>query len=148
MAPPFKFTDFLKVFGLSIILFAGFAALFAYVPQASDALAGFHPTVSFLVQYLIQFVVLFFPLWLFVVDKYNVGLTEFGFVKVRPWQLIRTVLLCYSFYLIISFALSAFLQYTGLSLPGYQEQASYLPLFGYDAVGLTCAFIVVAIRPC
>ena len=145
MTPPFKFTDFLKVFGLSIVLFAGFAALFSYVPQVSDALAGFHPTVSFLVQYLIQFAVLFFPLWLFVVDKYNAGLSDFGFVKVRAWQLIRTVLLCYGFYLIVSFALSAFLQYTGLSLPGYQEQASYLPLFGYDIVGLTCAFIVVAI---
>lgn len=145
LVPPFKFSDFLKVFGLSIALFAGFAGLLYSVPQAAEALAGFHPTVSFLVQYLIQFLILFFPLWLFVVDKYNVGLADFGFVKIRPWQLIKTVLLCYGFYLVVSFALAALLQYTGLSLPGYEEQDSYLPFFGYDVIGLVCAFAVVSI---
>ncbi|MFA4814607.1 MAG: type II CAAX endopeptidase family protein [Candidatus Gracilibacteria bacterium] len=145
MQPPFQLRDFLKVFALSIALFAGFAALFAYVPQAADILGGFHPTVAFLIQYLIQFVVLFFPLWLFVVDKYSLTLADFGFKKVRPWLLIKTVLSSYLFYLAVSFIFATILYYAGLSLPGYQEQESYLPLFGYDAFGLTIAFLIVSI---
>lgn len=145
MEPPFKLQDFLKVFALSIALFTGFAAIFAFVPQATDVLDGFHPTVAFLVQYLIQFLVLFFSLWFFVVDKYNLGLVDFGFVKVRPLKLIGTVLLAYLFYWIVSIALVSVLDYTGLSLPGYQEQDSYLSMFGYDAIGLTSAFLIICV---
>lgn len=145
MLPPFQLRDFLKVFALSIALFAGFAAVFEYVPQATDALEGFHPTVAFLIQYLIQFVVLFFPLWLFVVDKYALSFADFGFKKVSPWLLVKTVLLCYGFYLVVSFSIAAILSYTGLSLPGFGEQKSYLPLFGYDAVGLTVALLIVSV---
>lgn len=145
LEPPFQLRDFLKVFALSIALFTGFTALFTYVPQAAEVLNGFHPSVAFLVQYLIQFAILFFPLWFFVVDKYDLSFADFGFKKVRPWLLIKTVLLCYGFYLLVSFAIAAILTYLGLDLPGYQEQESYLPLFGYDLFGLSIAFVVVSI---
>lgn len=126
-------------------MFAGMSALFAVFPQAATALDGFHPTVAFLIQYLIQFAILFFPLWVFVVDKYNLSLADLGFKKVGIGQVIKTVLLCYGFYLVVSMAIAAFLSYTGLRLPGFEEQDSYLPLFGYDAFGLSIAFVVVAI---
>lgn len=145
MEPPFKLQDFLKVFALSIGLFIGFATIFTFVPHATAVLAGFHPTVAFLVQYLIQFLVLFFSLWVFVVDKYNLGLADFGFVKVRPWLLIKTVLLAYGFYWIVSIGLVTALEYTGLTLPGYEEQESYLEMFGYDALGLTSAFLIICV---
>lgn len=145
MEPRFDLRDFLKVFALSIALFTGFAALFEYVPQVTEVFEGFHPTVTFLIQYLIQFVVLFFPLWFFVVDKYALSMGDFGFKKVSPWLLIKTVLLCYGFYLVVSFTVATVLYYTGLSLPGFGEQESYLPLFGYDAIGLTVAFLIISI---
>lgn len=126
-------------------MFAGLSLLFQVFPQAATALDGFHPTISFLIQYLIQFAILFFPLWLFVVDKYNLSLSDLGFKKVSIWQVIKTVMLCYGFYLVASMAIAAILSYTGLRLPGFEEQDSYLPLFGYDFFGLSIAFIVVAV---
>lgn len=135
----------MKVLALSIFLFGSFAAAFEFVPQTVQLMDGFHPSVSFLLQYLIQFTVLFFPLWLFVVDKYSVSLADFGFQKVKPWVLIKTVAGAYGFYLLISFLIASILYYTGLSLPGYEEQESYLPLFGTDVVGLSFAFLVVAV---
>jgi len=140
----FQFRDFLKVFSLSILLFAFFAGLFQWA-GTQNFVAGLHPTVTFLLEYLIQFVILFFPLWVFVVDKYSASLSDFGFKKVSLKKLIKTILGCYLFYLALSFIISLLLSYTGLSLPGYQDQESYLPLFGYDAFGLISAFLVVSL---
>ncbi|MFA6024733.1 MAG: type II CAAX endopeptidase family protein [Candidatus Gracilibacteria bacterium] len=145
MQVPFTLRDIFKVFSLSLLLFLALTLLFEALPEAANALEGFHPTLSFLVQYLIQFVILFFPLWILVVDKYNVSLADFGFQKIKPWLLIKTVLLCYGFYLLVSFVFAAILYYTDLNLPGYQEQESYLPLFGYDAIGLMVAFLVISV---
>ena len=145
METRFQFSDFLKVFTFSILIFVFFAGIFQLVPGVRGLLDGVHPTVSFLLQYLIQFVVLFFPLWFFVVDKYAASLADFGFNKIKIWKLVKTVLLCYLFYLALAFSIEEILKYTGLSLPGFQEQKSYLPLFGYDVFGLTSAFLVVSL---
>lgn len=119
--------------------------LFQVIPGAGDMIDGLHPTVSFLLQYLIQFVILFFPLWFFVVDKYSASLSDFGFKKIKIWTVIKTIVSCYVFYLLLSLLIGMILSYTGLSLPGYQDQDSYLPLFGYDTLGLTTAFLVVSV---
>ena len=120
-------------------------AIFKLVPSAGDILAGFHPAVAFLFQYLLQFAILFFPLWFFVVDKYNASLKDFGFKKIHLLSLLKTVALCYLIYLAASFAIINILSYTGYELPGFQDQDSYLPFFGYDALGLTTAFLIIAI---
>lgn len=119
-------------------------ALFEWVPHVGERLEGFHPSVRFFIQYLIQFVILFFPLWLFVVDKYATTLNDFGFVKIRVWPLVKTVLQCYLIYLFLSFLIGLFLYYTGIHVPGYEQQESYLPLFGYDPLGLAVAFLTVS----
>jgi membrane protease YdiL (CAAX protease family) len=146
LEPPFQLRDFLRVFTLSIVLFAAFAGLFQFVPHLDTLLTGFHPAVTFLIEYLIQFVILFFPLWLLVVDKYNVSFRDFGFKPIKFWTLAKTVILCYLFYLVLSYVILTILTALNFtSLPGYEEQESYLPLFGYDPFGLTIAFLVVSI---
>ncbi len=141
----FEFRDFLKVFALALACFVFFMAIFQFVPSAGDILAGFHPAIAFLFQYLLQFVILFFPLWFFVVDKYSASLRDFGFKKVPVWTLVKTVIFCYLLYLLVSFLIINLLSYTGFELPGFQDQQSYLPFFGYDALGLTTAFLIIAI---
>ncbi|OGJ44313.1 hypothetical protein A3J23_03725 [Candidatus Peregrinibacteria bacterium RIFCSPLOWO2_02_FULL_48_14] len=143
METRFVFRDFLKVFAFTLVLFVFFMVIFQFVPSAADILAGFHPTVAFLFQYLLQFVILFFPLWFFVVDKYGTTLADFGFKKVPILQILKTVALCYLLYLVVSYIILTILSATGLELAGFQDQQSYLPSFGYDSIGLISAFIVI-----
>ncbi len=130
---------------LSLLLYAFFLSLFELVPSARDLVEGLHPTLAFIIQYLIQFVVLFFPLWIFIVDKYGAGLTDFGFQKVPIGRLIGTVFLAYLFYIVVSFLISTLLFSTELEVPGYKEQASYIPLFGADPIGFTAALLFIII---
>jgi membrane protease YdiL (CAAX protease family) len=144
-ATKFEFKDFIKVFSLSILLFIFFSGLLSYFPQSADFIESLPPTVSFLVQYLIQFLVLFFPLWLFVFGKYAATLSDFGFHKVRLWTLIKTILSSYVFYIAISIVIATFLYSINLSLPGYEAQESYIPLFGNNILGFIIAFLFIAI---
>lgn len=148
METRFEFRDFLKVLGLSTGLFGCFIGAFALIPNAADTLEGLHPSLSFTIQYLIQFVVLFFPLWIFVVDKYDTRLKDFGFRKVKLGVLVKTVLLCYGGFILLTIAVASLLYYTGIELPGYADQESYLPIFGYDPLGLlTALLIVIGVAP-
>ena len=108
-----------------------------------------HPTLSFIVGYGLQFVILFFPLWFFVVDKYAAGFREFGFRKVSWKSLISTVLLSYLAYVIIvALGLTIAEYFFNFEVPGFQQQESYLPLFGIDALGLSTAVLfIVFIAP-
>jgi membrane protease YdiL (CAAX protease family) len=145
METRFQFKDFLKVFALAILLYGGFAALFSAVPGAGQIVEELPPVASFVIQYLIQFVILFFPLWIFVVSKYEADLKDFGFQAV-PWKsLLKTVSLCYVVYLICSTSISALLTALDLKLPGYDVQQSYLPLFGNDIIGLLVGFFFIAV---
>lgn len=104
---------------------------------------GIHPSFSFLLSYVIQLAILFFPLWFFVVDKHNAGMKEFGFRKIRIGKLIKNVFLVYGAYLLLAFAVGVLIQAIGLELPGYGQQDSYLPLFGDDALGLSIGVLFV-----
>lgn len=141
----FQFKDFVKVFAASILLYAGFAGLFSLVPNVTQTIENLPPTASFAIQYLIQFVILFFPLWIFVVNKYTTRLEDFGFLPVSWKVVLKTVLVNYLAYLILSFGISMILEYFDLKLPGYQSQDSYLPLFGMDPFGITVGFIFVSV---
>jgi len=141
----FQFQDFIKAFALSILLYAGLTGLFAVVPQASQIIEGFPPIFSFIIQYLLQFVLLFFPLWIFVVNKYSATLEDFGFRPVSWKTVLKTITACYSFYLIVSFSIATLLSALDLRIPGYETQNSYLPLFGTDLVGILIGFIFITI---
>lgn len=120
-------------------------AIFTFAPDISETLNGLHPSIPFFFQYLIQFVILFFPLWILVINKYSASLQDFAFRKIRFGFLLKTVILCYLFYLFVSLVIMSLLSYTGLELPGYEKQESYLPLFGVDTVGLIVGILMATL---
>jgi len=139
----FTFQDFAKVFGLSIGLTALFIALFSFFPGATEFMGGMHPSLSFLFTYLIQFAILFFPLWFFVIDRYDSKLKDFGFKKVKPLSFLGNVILVYGAYLLFALAFGVLVYVLGLELPGYGQQESYVPFFGDDALGLAVGVLFV-----
>ncbi|MFT7184509.1 MAG: membrane protease YdiL (CAAX protease family) [Oceanicoccus sp.] len=144
----FTFKDFTKVFGLSIGLTALFLGLFSAFPGAGTFMNGIHPSLSFILAYVVQFAILFFPLWLFVVDKYNANLSDFGFTKIGTGKLLKNVFLVYGAYLLFALAFGILIQFLGLEIPGYGQQDSYVPLFGDDSLGLMVGiFFVVFVAP-
>ena len=144
----FNFKDFVKVFSLVILLYAFFVGIFSLLPGVTDMIEGMHPIMSFLIQYVLRFVILFFPLWFFVVDRYGASLSDFGFNRVGWKKLLITVVLSYLAYLAISFVITTILATNQLEVPGYEAQDSYLPMFGTDWLGFTVAVIfIVGIAP-
>ncbi|MBU0981232.1 CPBP family intramembrane metalloprotease [Patescibacteria group bacterium] len=139
----FEFQDFVRVFALNIVLFAVFSYAFQAIPGATDLVNSLHPAVSFIFTYLIQFVVLFFPLWIFVIEKYSANLSDFGLVKVSWKKVILTIILSYISYLLIAYLITFFFFSQNVDLPGYQQQDSYIPLFGTDTLGFTVAVLVI-----
>lgn len=141
----FEFADFAKVFAMNIILFGVFAGLFSLVPGMADTLDSVHPSLTFLVQYMLQFFILFFPLWFFVIGKYNANFSDFGFSKVKLRTIIIWTILAYAFYFLVATLVAATLQLYGIDVPGYQAQESYLDVFGTDTIGLIVAYISIAV---
>lgn len=104
---------------------------------------GLHPSLTFLFGYVIQFAILFFPLWFFVIDKYGIGLKDFGFTKVSGLTLLKNVALVYGAYLVLALVFGLLVQWLGLDIPGYGQQDSYVPFFGDDSVGLVMGVLFV-----
>jgi membrane protease YdiL (CAAX protease family) len=144
----FAFTDFVRVFALSIVLYVGFIGLFLFSPHLSEWLAALHPTFAFLVQYLVQFLILFFPLWLFVLAKHRATFADFGFKRIKLSKLALSAISGYLFYIIFSITVVSILTLTQVYIPGYDAQDPYLPLFGTDLLGFTTAgFFLILIGP-
>lgn len=143
MESRFELRDFLKVFSLALILYVFFEGVLSFTPGIEEVLDTLHPSISFLVTYLFLFVIMFCPLWLFVVEKYNASFEDFGLKKVGLGKLLKTVFLSYGGYLVLMFLLGIILTATDFKLPGYEAQNSYLPLFGEDALGLLIGFLWV-----
>lgn len=145
METRFEFRDFLKVFSLAILLFIFFAGILNSTPGIEGFFSTLHPSISFSIEYLLQFVILFCPLWIFVVGKYNATPEDFGFKKIKFTKVVKTVVFAYIFYLIFTYCLSLILSATGTGLPGYQSQESYIPLFGNDLRGYVVGFLLVGV---
>lgn len=145
METRFGFKDFIQVFASSIALYGFFIAFFSAIPGAAELLESMHPSVSFLIHYGVQFVILGFPLWFFVVRKYDATLLDFGFQRIPFRRLLWTVLFAYALYFFFSGLIAWALYATELTVPGYEAQDSYLPLFGTDFFGLSMAFLFIVI---
>lgn len=140
----FEFIDFAKVFGLNILLFAIFASLFSFIPGTEEVLNDIHPSLAFMVQYALQFAILFFPLWFFVISKYSADPSDFGFHKVKIHKVIGWTVLAYIAYFVIATLLALIFQLYGVEVPGYEAQESYVPFFGQDILGLVVAFTFIS----
>ena len=144
----FSFQDFAKVFSLSIGLSVLFVGIFSFFPAAGEFLDGLHPSISFVIAYVIQLAVLFFPLWFFLVDKKGATLKDFGFKKI-PWvKAVLNTVGIYCMYIAVALAIGLIVFYSGWDVPGYGAQESYLPLFGEDWIGISVgALFVIFIAP-
>lgn len=148
METRFEFKDFAKVFGLGIFLYGLLILLFSLFPQVSDFVDSLHPTLAFSIQYMIQLLILFLPLWIFIIRKYRSTLSDFGFIKVGLKNFISTILGSYILYFILTLIISSLLYKEQIDLPGYKPQESHLPLFGTDIFGIIGAtFFIVIIAP-
>lgn len=145
METRFEFRDFIKVFASAILLYLCFTLLVALVPGGADFLSEIHPSLSFLLLYLIQFVVFFFPLWIFVIGKHTAQKEDFGLLPVPLSVLVKTVLKAYAGYFAFMLGISLVLTILGLQFPGFESQESYLPVFGNDLFGILIAFFVVVL---
>ena len=143
--PLFTLRDAFKVFAASILLYAIFSGIFYFLPGTSGVLDGINPAVSFIFEYAVQFVILFFPLWFFVVSPRRTALKDFGITRIPLKKIILTTLACYLFYIVVSIVVVSILSLFNTSLPGYGTQESYVPLFGSDFSGLLVGFIFVSI---
>jgi membrane protease YdiL (CAAX protease family) len=113
--------------------------------QSEALLLNIHPSLNFAIQYLILFVTLFFPLWVFVINKYQSTWKDFGFKKMPIKKLIAHVTAAYVAFFLIMSTIHLLTQKFNFALPGFEEQESYVPLFGEDAVGWIVAFVFVSI---
>lgn len=148
METRFEFSDFAKVFGFGVLLYAAFLGIISYFPGFYHWLDGFHPALGFSISYLIQILIMFLPLWIFVIRKYQANFSDFGLVKLPFWKCVFTVIGTYIFYIVLSMGISTLLYTTETELPGYQAQESHIPLFGVDALGLTLApFFIILLAP-
>lgn len=138
-----EFRDFAKAFLLSIGLYAIVAALLSLIPDSLDFMDGLHPSIVFMINYGLQFVIMFFPFWLFVLQKHELRWKDLGFRKMSLKKLLLWVILAYLAYMALSIGIGALLMLTEVKMPGYGTQESYVPFFGDDMLGVTVAVLFV-----
>ncbi len=145
MQTRFQFTDFAKSFALSIVFFAIVLIVLSFLPGVGESMRELHPSAAFAFQYLVQFIVLYFPLWFFVIEPYQAGPRAFGMRKISPFRVIKWASFAYLAYLGFSLGLGLLLQASEVTVPGYEAQEAYLPFFGTDPFGIVIAFITIVI---
>lgn len=141
METRFEIRDLIKVLTLSVILYGLFTGLIYFMPNLSAFLEGLHPSASFSISYLILFVILFFPLWLFAVSPRQASLKDFAFQRPKSWpKSLLHILIGYLFYIATSILILITLYSQNIeNLFGFQEQQAYLPFFGEDTLGILVA---------
>lgn len=146
METKFEFRDFAKVFAMGILIYAVLVLIFSLMPTLPDLIESWHPTAAFIVNYTLQLIVLFFPLWFFVIRKYAANFSDFGFAKVPLSKMLKTIFSSYFFYIVVTVIISSLLYVEQIEIPGYKAQEAHLPLFGDDLIGIISAvgFIVFA----
>ncbi len=141
----FTLKDFVKV-AVSIGLLLLFAMLgFNAMGTDLDFLSSWHPAAVFLLIYLFQFVLIYLPLWIWVIRPYFATAQDFQFKPVPVRNVLKTVLSLYALFMLISISLGVIASQLGFEIPGYQAQESYLPFFGTDPLGIVVGFLTVAV---
>lgn len=141
----FEFRDFAKVFGSGILIYAFLIGIFSVFPGIPGTVEDLHPAISFTINYSLQLLILFSPLYYFVLRKYAASPGDFGLQGVKISKLLFTVICTYIFYIALTIIISTYLYVEQVDLPGYHPQDSHLPLFGTDMAGMITAIIFIVI---
>jgi uncharacterized protein len=105
-------------------------------------------SLTILLIFLIQWVVILIPLIILTWKKYKLKIKHFGFNKVGKWNTTKLIIGAFLTYIFISLIINILIIYTGVKIPGYQIQEKVIPLFGDDTVSIVLAgIIIVGIAP-
>lgn len=139
----FKIKDLIKVILVSSISLLLVSLIFDYF-KFDDFFKHFSfPSLIFLAVYLLQSLIIVLPLYFFVIRKYNLKLSDFGFLKFPFWNGVYSVLKGYLAFLGIAFLISSIQLFYDINIPGFGQQESPLPLFGNDIFSIYIAFLVI-----
>ncbi len=141
----FTLKDFIKVMASIGLLLCAAILGFNAMGTDLDFLSTWHPAAVFLLIYLFQFVLIYLPLWIWVIRPYFATAQDFQFKPVSAREFIKTILSLYALFMLISVSLALAASQFGFEIPGYQAQESYLPFFGTDPLGIIVGFLTVAV---
>lgn len=141
-----KVSDVFNVFVLTFVL-----ELLLYIVLQALGLSGFVKDISdniflkgiiLLIMYLLQVAGMLFPLWFFVIRKYESGWKEFAFKWIGTGKTILWILMAYMFFLGISIFLIMLFFNLGIGSLGFEKQSSIFEIFGTDPFGVFIAVVV------
>lgn len=147
-----KIKDVFNVFVLTFLIeFIFYMALnlidISGIIKSIDHISAVRGLILFII-YLMQVFGMLFPLWYFVVRKYDSNFADFNFKWIGTKKTIFWVIFAYLFYLGLSIFLIMLFFSLGIGLFGFEEQTSLFEIFGYDIAGILFAFsITVIIAP-
>lgn len=95
--------------------------------------------------YLLQVFGMIFPLWFYVVRKYDSTFEDFTFKWVGTKKTIFWVIFSYLFYMGLSIFLIMLFFSLGIGMFGFEKQTSLFEIFGLDYAGIIFAFIIAVI---
>lgn len=128
--------DFFKSSSLSFGLILVFLTLSELTPNLKETYSAWHTSVGFAVSYLAFILLIYFPVWWLVIYKKKLSWSDFGFKKIKILKLLGWVLGAYLLMFLFFYGLQTLVTSLGLEIPGFQEQDSYIPIFGEDLWGL------------
>jgi uncharacterized protein len=99
-------------------------------------------------MFLLQWVVMLLPIYIFTRGKHKLSTETFGIKKVGLRSTVSLVIKGYLLYLAINFLIGILIVFKGIEIPGYQVQEEILPLFGSQTIDLVLAgTIIILVAP-
>ena len=118
----------------ALLYLCDFIRIFPQITGFTDLL---HPTLSFAISYSIQISILFLPLYLFVIKKYQASFADFD-SKTSIAKIISYVFSTYIFYFIVTAVISTYLYTNQVELRLSRSRITFAT-FGTDVVGFVGA---------
>lgn len=100
---------------------------------------------SFLGSFILQWLLILTPLFIYTKNKYKLSTSIFGLKKVAPGRVIKEILRAYALFISINFIIALFIIYSGVQIPGYQVQENIAQNFSETSAALTIGIIVIMI---
>lgn len=94
--------------------------------------------------YVLQEITLFVSLYFLVVRKYDLGLADFGWIKVIPRSLVKTLLKALGIFIIITIFFHV-LELVAPNFPGASGGESLVPSFGTKPIQIVSLFVLAVI---
>lgn len=104
-----------------------------------------HPSILTFTLFLIQEMIFLVPMYFFIIRKYTLTLGAFGLIKLPIRTAAAWVLKGFGLMILFNGLFFLLSQRFAEQVPGFEEQAPYLPLFGSGALDTSAAILVLVI---